>query len=234
MTPLVLTLLLLGRPADACRGDVECERERARATRELRRQAEYLEALAAYAEAARRAEEAATPHRVRHRIGADLLMTTHLPSRAGVVGYTIAWPVRVEAFAGSGTQKERSWDGIDRSVEGTMYGLQARLYALREVVSPYLLAGVGWSSGTFRATSPEDGSDLGQSRVRFHTLYSGAGLDLQWRWVHVAFGYRLAWAYHVTARSVLDDERLPRDSRGASQHLEDAMHGFGLELGGRF
>lgn len=233
MTPLALALLLLG-PTDACRGDEACERERARATRELRRQTEYLEALAAYAEAARRAEAALAPHRVQHPLGADLLLTTHLPRQAGVIGYTLAWPVRVEAFAGSGSLEARGKDGLDRVVEGTQYGLQARAFALPELLSPYLLAGFGWSSGTYRLLSPEDGAELGQSSLRFHTLYAGAGLDLQWRWVHVAFGYRLAWAYHVTARSVLDDERLPRDGAGASSHLDDAMHGLGLELGGRF
>ncbi len=234
MISLVSFVLLLATP-DLCATDPHCASERARETRELRRRAEYLQALGAFTTAAREAELAATPERERHPAGADFLYTTHMPKASALFGYTLAWPVRLEAFVGAGAYTKRLNDAATRIIDASHYGFQGRFFASKGVLSPYASLGLGWSSGTNSVHIQDRTTDeFITVNSSFHTMYLGAGLDLQWQWLHAAAGYQTAWSYYQQVYAQFSHEPLPEQVPYLDSLLKDAMHGLSFEVGGRF
>jgi len=220
---------------DPCATDPHCAAERARETRELRRRAEYLEALRAFTSAARQAELSAIPMRERKPYGADFQYTTHMPKAAALFGYTLAWPVRLEAFVGAGAYSQRLNDAATRIFEGSHYGVQSRVFFSKSMLAPYANVGLGWSSGTNTVHIKDSSTDEFVSlNASFHAIYLGAGLDLQWEWLHAAAGYHLAWSYYQQVYFPFTHTQLPEQISYFDSFLKDAMHGLSLEVGGRF
>jgi hypothetical protein len=219
--------------ADPCQGDPRCRLARARARDAEQRRQAYLESLRSYAEAIERAEEQALPMRERHPLGADFMETTQLPQHSGVVGYSIAWPLRLEILAGKGSHhsvedvKVRSGPAtIEGTLDLTTVALQARLFTLREFLTPYFVSGLGFSFGTY---TPSGSQEL---EAGAHSAYAGLGLDLQWEWFHAAIGYRLAWPFYTYAR--LNNQNVDLVKAAVSSSLEGLMHGATFEVGARY
>ncbi|HJZ88491.1 MAG TPA: hypothetical protein VKN99_25135 [Polyangia bacterium] len=233
---------------DPCGTDARCRIEHARAIDAERRRAEYFRALAAYAQALEQAQLEALPHRERHPLGADFMYSSNLEGYAGVIGYSLAWPVRVEFFGGTG--KKLDYSSMNDAQNGTYsytdgdlhlksFGFQGRFYLAPWVVSPVFTLGLGWSSGSYTLSSyvnqnGRSSQSSAEANVGVHTLYSGVGVDFQWNWLHVAVGYRLAWAFYVGASDPKTDKPIPMLPETLSSSLENNMHGFAVEIGARY
>jgi hypothetical protein len=232
---------------DPCQADPRCRLDRLRAARAEERRRDYVSALSRYAAAVERAEQAALPVRERHPIGADFEAASVMPAKLALLGYTVAWPLRLEFFGGVGEhndyQTQYAGSAIissDLNLSMKSYGFAARWFASPGMFAPYLLTGLGWSTGTFDTSTyiynnnGGGGSSMSEgANVSAHTLYAGVGLDFQWDYLHLALGYRFSWAFFAAA---YDDKGRRQD--GASQALgrvlDDAMHGFIFDVGARF
>jgi len=236
-------------PDDPCGEDARCRLEYARATEAARRRAEYLEWLAAYAEAVDRAEEAALPHRERHPLGADYLYTGDLPSSGVSIGYTVAWPLRLEFFGQHGEQLESTYKSdpnlgsvnLNTNLQLTQWGFLARFFTARWMIAPVFTAGLGWASGSWSSEAlifPPGGGvpqmQSGNVDVGVHTLYGGCGVDWQWNWLHVLLGYRFAWAFYTGASDPTTKQPNPPAAQALSDALEHHMHGVELQIGARY
>jgi hypothetical protein len=246
---MATVLLLQVAASDPCGADARCRVERARAIDAEHKRAEYYRALEAYAEAIDRAEQARLPHRERHPLGADWLITSSLSEQLALVGYTVAWPLRVEFFGGVGKSFDYSYEhdpmgstttSTDSSLNLTSFGAQARWFLGPWMFSPYATTGLGWSTGSLTVTqytssrNGPGGSFSAAADVAAHRLYAGAGLDFQWESIHVALGYRLAWAFYTVARDPMSGRHIDSVKTEFQTMLDDAMHSVSLELGVRY
>jgi hypothetical protein len=236
-----------GDPGDDCGGDARCRLQRMHQRKLAERRAAYLEQAARMADAIDQAEEERLPVRERHPLGVDLSMPINGPTWSVLVGYTFAWPVRVEFFAGKGTfytSEGKATSSLYTSTENQValdsYGVQGRWFIAPWMLTPVVTTGIGWSTGQFhtqmsvwnpRGGSTSSGADADASA---HAVYGGLGLDLALGYFHLGLGYRLAWAFYTAARDPQSGRHLPELANALSTLLDGAMHSGVLELGGRY
>jgi hypothetical protein len=211
------------------------------------RRAAYLAQVARMADAIDQDEEERLPARERHPLGADLTVPIKAPSWSALVGYTFAWPVRVEFFAGKGrfyTSEYQAtntlYTNTEKQVELASYGFQGRWFVAPWMIAPVVTTGLGWSTGQFHTQmstwnthggSTSSGADADASA---HTLYGGLGLDVALGYFHLGLGYRLAWAFYTAARDSQSGRHLPELASALSTLLDSAMHSGVIEIGGRY
>jgi hypothetical protein len=165
-----------------------------------------------------------------------------MPGVAGVLSYTPIWPVRLEFFGGTGNRSFYDYQqntSLDFSMHVKTFGFQARWFLTSFLLSPYLLTGLGWAFGDFSASYYNMNNYYSQTAdTSVHSFYSGVGLDFQWEWLHLAVGYRLAWAFYKALRDPSTGNHLDTPpnaaSKGLGDMLDDAMSGVELQIGARF
>jgi hypothetical protein len=70
--------------------------------------------------------------------------------------------------------------------------------------------------------------------VTVHSAVAGAGVDFQWRYIHLAAGYRLSYPFFSSAKDPDTRDRLLELKSQLGELLEDKQHGFSVEIGARF
>jgi hypothetical protein len=64
-------------------------------------------------------------------------------------------------------------------------------------------------------------------------VYSGAGVDVQWRWLHIMLAWRFQYTFYVSVKndSQMHDKTAEKDLKDL---LSDSMEGVQIEFGARY
>jgi hypothetical protein len=239
-------LLLQVQTAVPCEQDPRCRIEQARARELARYQARYLRELERWMQMADEAADEDLPYRLQNPIGLDFFVGNSMPSWGLEVGYTPVWPIRVELFYGRGDNSSYT-SMVDPQTRYPVYsdsytklqtwGVQQRWFLLPSMISPVVTTGLGFSHGDYTSDmnciNCGGGSHSTFYGVTAHSVYSGAGVDLQWKWLHVMLAWRFQYTFYVSVKddSGNHDKAGEKDLRSL---MDDKMEGVQLEIGGRY
>jgi hypothetical protein len=246
---MIAALLLLQVQSAAtvpCEQDPKCRIEMARARELARYQARYLRELQRYVEAAEDAADDGLPYRLQNPLGLDFFFGNSMPSYGLEVGYTPVWPIRVELFYGRGEDTRYSTT-FDPSKNTGMYsdsyaklqtwGVQQRWFLLPGIVSPVVTTGLGFSHGDYTSDvnciNCGGGSHSDFFGVTAHSVYSGVGIDVQWKWIHALLAWRFQYTFYTSVKDDAGnhDKTSEKDLRSL---MDDKMEGVQLEIGARY
>ena len=237
-------LLLQVQSTIPCEQDPHCRLEMARARELARYQAQYLRELEHWVEIADQEVEELEPHRVAHPIGLDFFVGNSMPRWGITAGYTAAWPVRVELFYGKGDPNLSSTDPMTSALTYSYatlqtWGFQQRWFLLPAMVSPVLTTGLGFTHGDYDSdTYCGLVNCSGSSHSHFfgvtaHSVYSGLGLDVQWKWLHAMLGWRFQYCFYTSVKTDAGghDTQGEKDLKSL---MSDSTEGIQFEIGARY
>jgi hypothetical protein len=227
-----------------CEQDPRCRLEMARARELARYQAQYLRELEHWVQIADETLEDELPHRTAHPLGLDLFVGTSIPRWGVVAGYTPAWPVRVELFYGKGSPNRSSTDPMTSYntysyADLQTWGFQQRWYLLSGMFSPVATTGLGFTHGDYNSDTYCGLFNCNGSThsyfygVTAHSVYSGLGVDFQWKWIHAMLAWRFEYPFYVSVKN----DGGGHDTQGEKDLkaiMSDSTEGIQFEIGARY